>query len=316
MTTMKEKAHYNMPNKDNRTVYRKMSQEKKDIVEEMGFGSLRQKYFLGNFDKECAGYECRRGGEPKKFKRTFVVFVQKCFLLPTTVSVASPIHKPLIFHVDNIREWDWAKHVLNFLMKGVENKREEKKQYVDCCIFVLMLIYFHETKFSRLFAPDAPPAPRVAHWTREMIIERISSETTQPLVTPLALSLPSSVQEELMKDDFIYVPPQEEIQQISNNDCPQEAEKQGVTVSLTSSVIEDLLKDDYVYEVSNEDPAKEQEQQAQESPVQQESEQEAPVNVCPPEPNKQGVRGSITSSVIKEFFKDANVYQVSDEEQS
>ncbi|XLR32417.1 hypothetical protein S83_060317, partial [Arachis hypogaea] len=92
--------------------------------------------------------------------------------------------------------------------------------------------------------------------------------------SPLALSLPSSVQEELMKDDFIYVPPQKETQQTSNNDCPQEAEKQGVTVSLTSSVIEDLMKDDYVYQVSNEDPAKEQEQQAQEPTVQQ----EAPVN--------------------------------------
>ncbi|RYR07571.1 hypothetical protein Ahy_B05g074951 [Arachis hypogaea] len=40
----------------------------------------------------------------KKFKRTFVVFIQKCFLLPTMVSVASPIHKPPIFHVDNIRK--------------------------------------------------------------------------------------------------------------------------------------------------------------------------------------------------------------------
>ncbi|XP_020967474.1 uncharacterized protein LOC110266798 [Arachis ipaensis] len=121
----------------------------------------------------------------KKFKRTFVVFIQKYFLLPTTVSVASPIHKPPIFHVDNIREWDWAKHVLNFLMKGVENKREGNKQFVDGCVFVLMLIYFHETKFPRPFAPDAPPAPWVAYWTREKIIERISSETTQPLVSTI-----------------------------------------------------------------------------------------------------------------------------------
>ncbi|RYR31832.1 hypothetical protein Ahy_B01g056754 isoform A [Arachis hypogaea] len=106
--------------------------------------------------------------------------------------------------------------------------------------------------FPRPFAPDAPPAPWVAYWTREKIIERISSETTQPLTQgsstpsvdaasntrklclnvtratpesevqivepPLALSLPSSVQEELMKDDFIYVPPQEETQQTSNNE--------------------------------------------------------------------------------------------------
>ncbi|RYR68222.1 hypothetical protein Ahy_A03g014702 [Arachis hypogaea] len=330
------------------------------------------------------------------------------------VSVAFPIHRPPIFHVDKIREWNWAKHVLNFLMKGVENKREGNKQSVDGCVFVLMLIYFHETKFPRPFAPDAPPAPWVTYWTREKIIERISSETTQPLTqgsstpsvdaasntrknipdspvkycrkkkifprktkfclnvtrdTPdlkykslsfnnkLVLNLWNSVQEELMKDDFMYVPPQEETQQTPNNDCPQEAEMHGVIVSLTSSVIEGLMKDDYVYEVSNEDPAKEQEQQAQELTVQQESEQEAPVNVpakeqeqqaqeppvqqeseqealpceepteqqskqeaavdvCLLEPNKQGVTGSITSSVLEQFFKDADVYQVSDEEQS
>ncbi|KAL4316665.1 hypothetical protein AHAS_Ahas15G0307800 [Arachis hypogaea] len=154
------------------------------------------------------------------------------------------------------------------------------------------------------------------------IVEFQQQTRSEPLeIPPLALSLPSSVQEELMKDDFIYVPPQEETQQTSNNDCPQEAEKQGVIISLTSSIIEDLMKDDYVYEVSNEDPAKEQEQQAQEpmpceEPTEQQSKQEAPVDVCPPEPNKQGVTGSITSSVIEQFFKDAGVYQVSDEEQS
>ncbi|QHN83146.1 uncharacterized protein DS421_20g702110 [Arachis hypogaea] len=63
----------------------------------------------------------------RKFRRTFVVFVQKYFLLPTTVSMASPIHKPPIFHVDNIRQWDWANHMLSFLRKGIENKRKGKK---------------------------------------------------------------------------------------------------------------------------------------------------------------------------------------------
>ena len=37
---------------------------------------------------------------------------------------------------------------------------------------------------------------------------------------------------------------------------------------------------------------------------------------CPPEPKRQAITGSLTSSVIEEFFKDADVYQVSDEEQS
>ncbi|QHO45959.1 uncharacterized protein DS421_6g183240 [Arachis hypogaea] len=145
-------------------------------------------------------------------------------------------------------------------------------------------------------------------------------------VPPLALSLPSLIQEELMKDDFIYVPPQKKTQQTSNNDCPQEAEKQGVTVSLTSSVIDDLFRDDYVYEVSNKDLAKEQQQQAQEPPVQQQSEQEAPVNVRSLEQQQQPCEELTTkqskqevlmcNSVIEEFFKDAVVYQISDEEQS
>ncbi|QHN83734.1 uncharacterized protein DS421_20g707300 [Arachis hypogaea] len=175
--------------------------------------------------------------------------------------------------------------------------------------------YFRKKK---IFSRKTSKTAQVATPESEVQIVEFQQQThSEPLeVPPLALSIPSSVQEELMKDDFMYVPPQEETQQTSNNDCPQEAEKQGVTVSLTSSVIEDLMKDDYVYQVSNEDPAKEQEQQAQEPTVQQESEQEAPVNFCPQEPNKQGVTGSITSSVIEHFFKDANVYQVSDEEQS
>ncbi|RYR20456.1 hypothetical protein Ahy_B03g065592 [Arachis hypogaea] len=156
------------------------------------------------------------------------------------------------------------------------------------------------------------------------IVEFQQQTRSQPLeVPPLALSLPSSVQEELIKDDFIYVPPQEETQQTSNNDCPQEAEKQGVTVSLTSSVIEDLFKDDYVYEPckrttatsprttgatairarnlwnSNNSPAKKQ---------QRNNPNKKHLLIYPPEPKNQGVMWSLTSS-------DADVYQVSDEEQ-
>ncbi|KAL4300800.1 hypothetical protein AHAS_Ahas17G0237100 [Arachis hypogaea] len=70
----------------------------------------------------------------KKFKRTFVVFIQKCFLLPMTVSTASPIHKPHALCVDNIRQWDWATHVLSFLRKGIEARKLGKKQSIDGCV--------------------------------------------------------------------------------------------------------------------------------------------------------------------------------------
>ncbi|RYR05336.1 hypothetical protein Ahy_B06g085208 [Arachis hypogaea] len=308
MATTKEKAHYNMPNKGNiNSVQGNESREERyygrngiwcpgkcPINEWNRFPKKVDYNNLNPADKKCAGYECRREGEPEKFKRTFVVFIQKCFLLPTTVSVTSPIHKPPIFHVDNIRKWNWTKHLLNFLMKGVENKKKGKKQFIDGCIFVLMLIYFHETKFSRPFAPDAPPASWVAHWTRQMMLERISSEAIEPLL-------------------------------------PSRTRKAGCSVSLTSSVIEELIKDDYVYEVSNKDPAKEQQQQSKEplvahipleqqeqpckEPTAQQSEQEAPVDVCHPEPKKQDVMVSLTSYIIEEFFKDDDVYKISDEEE-
>ncbi|RYQ96408.1 hypothetical protein Ahy_B08g092154 [Arachis hypogaea] len=248
MVTKKEKLHYNKTHdcrcqtKVIAIVFRDMTQEKKDIVEEMGFGApehlpemnvshalLRE--LIDRFDEEKGCLKTLQGKiyitpqkgivllirlittnltqktrnvldmsvegkeNRKKFKRTFVVFIQKCFLLPTTVSVASPIHKPPIFHVDNIREWDWAKYVLNFLMKGVENKRKGRKQSVDGCVFVLMFIYFHEIKFPRPFGPDAPPTPWVAHWTKQMMLERISSEATEPLHISI-IRLNSSFEEE------------------------------------------------------------------------------------------------------------------------
>ncbi|RYR16479.1 hypothetical protein Ahy_B04g073508 [Arachis hypogaea] len=406
MATMKEKAHYNKTHycrcqtKAIATVYREIGQEKKDIVEGMGFGDLARVpemnvsttlliELIDRFDIERGCLKTKQGTiniTPRKVdynklnpadKEIFDsvknislatlarnVLDMSCFLLPTTVSVASPIHKPPMFHVDNLREWNWAKHVLNFLMKGVENKREGKKQSGDGCIFVLMLIYFHETKFLRPFAPDAPlhhgklclNVTRATPESELQIVEFQQQTRSEPLeVPPLALSLPSSVQEVLMKDDFIYVHPQEETQQTSNNDSPQEVEKHGVKVSLTSSVIQDLMKDDYVYEVSNEETRttsprtngatrirtrsislqknknkkpknhrcnKNQNkkhpslEQPCEEPTEQQSKQEAPVDVCPPEPNKQGVTRSITSSVIEQFSKDVDVYQVSDEEQS
>ncbi|QHN97634.1 uncharacterized protein DS421_18g629070 [Arachis hypogaea] len=223
-------------------MFKEMSQEKKDIVEEMGFGvlahlpkmnvshsllreliachddyhgclkTLHGKIYItpGNRFPEKVEYgslneadkatidslkcvtlasltksvlDMSVEGEEnrKKLQRTFIVYVHKCFLLPTTVSMASPIHKLPALHADNIRQWDWTNHVLSFLRKRIENKRKGKKQSVDGCVFVLILIYFHETKFPRLDAPDAPQPPWVAHWTKKMMLDRISQEATDTM---------------------------------------------------------------------------------------------------------------------------------------
>ncbi|RYR35631.1 hypothetical protein Ahy_A10g050767 [Arachis hypogaea] len=203
-------------------VFKNMSQEKKDIVEEMRFeyhGCLKilhGKIYItpgkvaaalgishgGNCfpkkvdyrklnDKDKAIFDSLKcvmlvtltksvlnmsvEGEEnqQKFHKTFVVFVQKYFLLRTTVSMASAVHKPPIFCVDNIQ---------HFLRNGIENKRKGKTQSVEGCVFVLMLIYFHETKFPRLDGLDVPPAPWVAYWTKKMMLDQISEEATDTMI--------------------------------------------------------------------------------------------------------------------------------------
>ncbi|QHN92951.1 uncharacterized protein DS421_17g588450 [Arachis hypogaea] len=147
---------------------------------------------------------------------------------------------------------------------------------------------------------------RAAPDSELQIVEFRQQTPSQPLeVHPLALPLPSSVQEELIRDDFIYVPPQNETQQTSNNDPAKEQQQQ----SKEPLVAEQSEQEAHV----NVRPL-EQQQQSCEEPTAQQSEQ-APVDVCPPEPKKQDVMVSLTSSVIEEFFKDDDVYDVSDEEQ-
>ncbi|QHN81526.1 uncharacterized protein DS421_20g687670 [Arachis hypogaea] len=226
----------------------------------------------------------------KKFKRTFVVFIQKTEQAK-----------------DNAAEK--RKRALEMIREKRSKKRNDGAQSTN-----IAPDQFNSPQAQNEFSQTVP----TVNMDSEQLLQTQGSSTpsvnaANDTRAPLALSLPSSVQEELMKDDFIYVSPQEKTQQTSNNE-------QGVTVSLTSSVIEDLFKDDYVYEVSNEDPAKEQQQQAQQPPVQQQSEQEAPVNV--PLEQQQQLCEEPTSRQSKQevpvdvFFKDADVYQVSDEEQS
>ncbi|RYR50068.1 hypothetical protein Ahy_A07g036623 [Arachis hypogaea] len=226
MATMKEKPHYN------------------EIVflKKVNYNNLNPA------DKECAGYEYRRGGELEKIQEDFCCLHTKVLL--------APYNERRKLALETIRE-----------------KRSKKR---------------NDRTHSTNIAPDQFDSP--------------------------------SAQNEFSQT------------------FPLEPEKQGVTVSLRSFVIEDLFKDDYVYKVSNEDSAKEQQQQSQEPPVPQQSEQKAPINVpleqpceeptsqqseqegpvdvCPPKSKKQGVTGSLTSFVIEELIKDDDVYEVFDEEQS
>ncbi|XLT36953.1 hypothetical protein S245_067720, partial [Arachis hypogaea] len=73
---------------------RKLNEEDKAI-----FDSLKC-VTLATLTKSILNMSVEGEKNRQKFRRTFVVFIQKCFLLRTTVSMASAIHKPPIFCVD------------------------------------------------------------------------------------------------------------------------------------------------------------------------------------------------------------------------
>ncbi|RYQ99322.1 hypothetical protein Ahy_B07g087253 [Arachis hypogaea] len=60
------------------------------------------------------------------FKRIFIIYIQMAFLLLTTINKVSLVHMPLIFYLDNIREWNWGSHVLEFIIKGISEHHLKK----------------------------------------------------------------------------------------------------------------------------------------------------------------------------------------------
>ncbi|MED6178204.1 hypothetical protein PIB30_105369, partial [Stylosanthes scabra] len=61
----------------------------------------------------------------RKFKRAFILFIQKAFLCATNSNPLSSKHFPTIVNVDNTREMNWARHVCSFLLDGIaEMKRK------------------------------------------------------------------------------------------------------------------------------------------------------------------------------------------------
>ncbi|KAL4294567.1 hypothetical protein AHAS_Ahas18G0241000 [Arachis hypogaea] len=97
--------------------YGRFSKQNKQIIDSFKSAAL------ASLTKSLLGISVEGEENRKKFKSTFVVFVQNYFLLPTTVSTTSPIHKPPALCVDNIQQWDWTTHVLSFLRKGIEAQK-------------------------------------------------------------------------------------------------------------------------------------------------------------------------------------------------
>ncbi|RYR31471.1 hypothetical protein Ahy_B01g056268 [Arachis hypogaea] len=143
--------------------FQELSEEDKEVFRSFQGTNLKQ---LTNSMMEISvdGDEDRL-----KFKRTFSLYIQMSFLLPTTINKVSLVHIPLIFCVDTIREWNWGGHVLNFLIKGISENILKKKKVVDSCLYALMIVYFHESTHKNKPVDTIPRPPWLQHWTRELL---------------------------------------------------------------------------------------------------------------------------------------------------
>ncbi|QHN76618.1 uncharacterized protein DS421_19g645470 [Arachis hypogaea] len=196
--------------------FRNMSEEKKTIVRNLGFGGLMHipplrvhhqvlRELTNNFklgeNRLKTGYGSFKirpktlgdalginasdemmdigvGNEQDRlmFKRIFILYIQMAFLLPTTINKISPVHLAPIFEMDTITERNWGGHVLSFIIKGITDYKEKKKKAIDGCLFVLMIIYFHLSKNKDKKRAERPPKLWIANWSKEQLVERMRAE--------------------------------------------------------------------------------------------------------------------------------------------
>ncbi|KAL4343541.1 hypothetical protein AHAS_Ahas11G0088700 [Arachis hypogaea] len=77
-------------------VYKKQSEKENEIIDSFKGATL------ASLTKSVIDMSAEEEENWLKFKRTFFIFIQKCFLLPTIVSTVSPIYKTPALHVDTV----------------------------------------------------------------------------------------------------------------------------------------------------------------------------------------------------------------------
>ncbi|MED6150574.1 hypothetical protein PIB30_073651 [Stylosanthes scabra] len=112
------------------------------------------------------------------FKRAFLLYIQKCFLLPTSAPNVTPRAFPTLFDLENTRNKNWALHVHNFLLEEIEKAKKNNAKSVSGCCYALMVIYFHETHFGKNSRDAAAQPLWIQYWTGETLWKRMEQEKT------------------------------------------------------------------------------------------------------------------------------------------
>ncbi|RYR54193.1 hypothetical protein Ahy_A06g029460 [Arachis hypogaea] len=193
--------------------FRNMTEEKKAIVRDLGFGGLmhipplrvdhqllrelannfklgenRLKTGYGSFqitqkkNRSCAWHQCNRRFQGKTLKSLTDEMME--------IGVGNEEER-LMFKRIFILYIQMAFRLpttINKISPGITDYQEKKKKAINGCLFALMIIYFHPSKSKGKNRAERPPKPWIANWTKEQLVKRMTTEREEILASPTSSS--------------------------------------------------------------------------------------------------------------------------------
>ncbi|MED6183409.1 hypothetical protein PIB30_037595 [Stylosanthes scabra] len=114
----------------------------------------------------------------KLFMRAFILFIQKAFLLPNSTVRIVPTALTTLFDLETTSKRNWALHVHDFLILELKKAKQNNAAAIHGCVYVLMIIYFHETQFGENSKEVEAQAPWIAYWKGDTLKKRLKQERT------------------------------------------------------------------------------------------------------------------------------------------
>ncbi|KAI3785222.1 hypothetical protein L1987_44337 [Smallanthus sonchifolius] len=139
---------------------------------------LRQKYNASNRGISVRFLE-ERLGQPEAgddFKRAFLLYVLGTLLCPTARLDVSPSFLHLLTDMDSIHEYNWAKFLLDRLVREVSRNRQGKQRAVGGCLLFLQIFYYECVAIGETCEPGPVVVPCLSLWTEEAVSEREKQE--------------------------------------------------------------------------------------------------------------------------------------------
>ncbi|XP_071707095.1 uncharacterized protein [Rutidosis leptorrhynchoides] len=139
---------------------------------------LRLKYNASNRGISVRFLEEKLGEQEAgdEFKRAFLLYVLGTLLCPTARLDVSPSFLHFLTDMDSVHEYNWAKFLLDKLVREVSRFRQGKQRAVGGCLLFLQLFYYESVAIGGPCELGPVVVPCLSTWTEEHISEREKQE--------------------------------------------------------------------------------------------------------------------------------------------